>query len=50
MLIKTGYENLLHGCDIFVFTWWIINEFEKCNIIFFKYNQNSTSIDKIRYI
>ena len=28
MLIKTGYPNLLHGCD-FVLTCWILKEFEK---------------------
>ena len=32
MLIKTGYPNLLHGCDFYVLIWWIINEFEKSYI------------------
>ena len=29
MQIKTGYQNLLHSSDPFVFSSWIINEFEK---------------------
>ena len=28
MLIKITFPNHGHGYDSFVFTWWIINEFE----------------------
>ena len=33
MLIKTGYPNPLQAYDIFVLTWWIINEFENSKSI-----------------
>ena len=33
-MIRITYPNLLHGCDFFCFGSWIINEFEKVEIIF----------------